>query len=289
MAATPDVNGPPLPLPAPPTARQPPLARAAGACRLPRLPRVASGGLGAGKQALPASIPRSAAQRVRPRADRLGESLRSCLAITHKCQDFRICVSVRSTLTMPIASVSKGRKRRRKRRKRRNTRKVKGSLEHLDLCFQKITREKKEESHPPDGSSCEQCRSKGSKQPYKERKPSSARGSKKYSSIASNDYTKVSRTLRNLLGRMNTSHSTNVMTVETRRNQEDEKNMTSFQKKTFCTAKRLLSLLLQRDAKVERTRRKTLRKSITKARGNMLLLKRRRVKKQVLPAKGGVL
>lgn len=62
------------------------LARAAGARRLPRLPRVASGGLGAGKQALPASIPRSAAQRVRPRADRLGESLRSCLAITHKCQ-----------------------------------------------------------------------------------------------------------------------------------------------------------------------------------------------------------
>ncbi|XP_071884267.1 uncharacterized protein [Anas platyrhynchos] len=201
--------------------------------------------------------------------------------------NFRICVSVRSTLTMPIASVSKGRKRRRKRRKKRNTRKVKGSLEHLDLCFQKITREKKEESHPPDGSSCEQCRSKGNKQPYKERKPYSARGSKKYSSIASNDYTKVSRTLRNLLGRMNTSHSTNVMTVETRRNQEDQKNMTSFQKKAFCPAKSLLSLLLQRDAKVERTRRKTLRKSITKARGNMLLLKRRRVKKQVLPAREG--
>ena len=118
----------------------------------------------------------------------------------------------------------------------------------------------------------------------------------------------VSRTLRNLLGRMNTSHSTNVMTVETRRNQEDQKNVTSFQKKTFCTAKSLLSLvrncgklplssvtlnvalksfpphLLQRDAKVERTRLKTLRKSITKARGNMLLVKRRRVKKQVLPA-----
>nr|XP_038027777.1 uncharacterized protein LOC119714828 isoform X1 [Anas platyrhynchos] len=88
---------------------------------------------------------------------------------------------------------------------------------------------------------------------------------------------------------MNTSHSTNVMTVETRRNQEDQKNVTSFQKKTFCTAKRLLSLLLQRDAKVERTRLKTLRKSITKARGNMLLVKRRRVKKQVLPARGGVL
>ncbi|XP_071896105.1 uncharacterized protein [Anas platyrhynchos] len=96
----------------------------------------------------------------------------------------------------------------------------------------------------------------------------------------------VSRTLRNLLGRMNTSHSTNVMTVETRRNQEDQKNVTSFQKKTFWTAK---SVLLQRDAKVERPRLKTLRKSITKARGNMLLVKRRRVKKQVLPARGGVL
>ncbi|XP_068519179.1 uncharacterized protein [Anas acuta] len=225
--------------------------------------------------------------------------------------NFRICVSVRSTLTMPIASVSKGRKRRRKRRKKRNTRKVKGSLEHLDLRFQKITREKKEESHPPDGSSCEQCRSKGSKQPYKERKPYSAGESKKYSSIASNDYTKVSRTLRNLLGRMNTSHSTNVMTVETRRNQEDQKNVTSFQKKTFCPAKRLLSLvrncgklplssvtlnvalksfppqLLQRDAKIQRTRLKRLTKSITKARGNMLLVKRRRVKKQVLPAREG--
>lgn len=123
----------------------------------------------------------------------------------------------------------------------------------------------------------------------------------------------VSRTLGNLLGMMNTSHSTNVMTVETRRNQEDEKNVTSFQKKTFCPAKSLLSLvrncgklplssltlnvalktfppqLLQRDAKIQRTRLKTLTKSITKARGNMLLLKRRRVKKQVLPARGGVL
>ncbi|XP_071880098.1 uncharacterized protein [Anas platyrhynchos] len=134
------------------------------------------------------------------------------------------------------------RKRRRKRRKKRNSRKVKGSLEHLDPRFQKITREKKEESHPPDGSSCEQCRSESSKQPYKEGKPSSAGESKKYTSVSSNECIKVSRTLRNLLGRMNTSHSTNVMTVETRRNQEDQKNMTSFLMKMFCTAKRLLSL-----------------------------------------------
>nr|XP_038040050.1 protein N-terminal glutamine amidohydrolase-like isoform X2 [Anas platyrhynchos] len=99
--------------------------------------------------------------------------------------------------------------------------------------------------------------------------------------------TAVSRTLRNLLGMMNTSHSTNVMMVETWRNQEGQKNVTSFQKKTFCTVKRLLSLLLQRDSKIKRMRLKTLRKSITKARGNMLLLQRRRVKKQVLPAREG--
>ena len=63
---------------------------------------------------------------------------------------------------------------------------MKGSLEYLGPRFQKITREKKEEPHPPDGSSCEQCRSEGSKQPDKEGKPSSAGKSKKYSSIASN-------------------------------------------------------------------------------------------------------
>ncbi|XP_032063062.1 ATPase family AAA domain-containing protein 2-like [Aythya fuligula] len=43
---------------------------------------------------------------------------------------------------------------------------------------------------------------------------------------------------------MNTSHSTNVMTVETRRKQDDQKNVTSFQKKPFCTAKSLVSLTL---------------------------------------------
>jgi len=122
----------------------------------------------------------------------------------------------------------------------------------------------------------------------------------------------VSRTLRNLLGMTNTWPSTNVMTVETRRNPEDEKKVvTSFQKQTFCPAKSLVSQvrncgklrlssltlnvalktfppqLLQRDAKIQRPRLKALTKSITKARGNMLLLKRRRVKKQVLPAREG--
>ncbi|XP_032062980.1 ATPase family AAA domain-containing protein 2-like, partial [Aythya fuligula] len=43
---------------------------------------------------------------------------------------------------------------------------------------------------------------------------------------------------------MNTSPSTNVMTVETRRKQEDQKNVASFQKKPFCPAKSLVSLML---------------------------------------------
>ncbi|XP_040430454.1 ubiquitin carboxyl-terminal hydrolase 42 isoform X6 [Cygnus olor] len=82
------------------------------------------------------------------------------------------------------------RKRKKKKKKKKHIRKLKGFLEYLDPRFQKKTREKKEESRPPDGSFCEQYRNEGSKQPYKEGKPSSAGESKKYSSIASNEYIK---------------------------------------------------------------------------------------------------
>ncbi|XP_068555179.1 ubiquitin carboxyl-terminal hydrolase 42 isoform X4 [Anas acuta] len=82
------------------------------------------------------------------------------------------------------------RKRKKKKKKKKHIRKLKGFLEYLDPRFQKKTREKKEESRPPDGSFCEQYRNEGSKQPYKEEKPSSAGESKKYSSTASNEYIK---------------------------------------------------------------------------------------------------
>ncbi|XP_032053792.1 ubiquitin carboxyl-terminal hydrolase 42 isoform X1 [Aythya fuligula] len=82
------------------------------------------------------------------------------------------------------------RKRKKKKKKKKHIRKLKGFLEYLDPRFQKKTREKKEESRPPDGSFCEQYRNEGSKQPYKVEKPSSAGESKKYSSTASNEYIK---------------------------------------------------------------------------------------------------
>nr|XP_038042856.1 ubiquitin carboxyl-terminal hydrolase 42 isoform X4 [Anas platyrhynchos] len=82
------------------------------------------------------------------------------------------------------------RKRKKKKKKKKHIRKLKGFLEYLDPRFQKKTREKKEESRPPDGPFCEQYRNEGSKQPYKEEKPSSAGESKKYSSTASNEYIK---------------------------------------------------------------------------------------------------
>ncbi|GAB0196613.1 ubiquitin carboxyl-terminal hydrolase 42 [Grus japonensis] len=82
------------------------------------------------------------------------------------------------------------RKRKKKKKKKKHIRKLKGFLEYLDPRFQKKTREKKEESCPPGSYLCEQYRNQGSKQPYKEGKPSGAGESKKYSSIASNEYIK---------------------------------------------------------------------------------------------------
>ncbi|XP_025939012.1 ubiquitin carboxyl-terminal hydrolase 42 isoform X3 [Apteryx rowi] len=82
------------------------------------------------------------------------------------------------------------RKRKKKKKKKKHIRKLKGFLEYLDPRFQKKTWEKKEESCPPDGYLCEQYRIQGSKQPYKEGKPSSAGESKKYSSITSSEYMK---------------------------------------------------------------------------------------------------
>ncbi|XP_032063063.1 LOW QUALITY PROTEIN: ubiquitin carboxyl-terminal hydrolase 42-like [Aythya fuligula] len=49
----------------------------------------------------------------------------------------------------------KKKKKEKKKKKGETPGKRKGSLEHLDPRFQKITREKKEECHPPDGSSCQ--------------------------------------------------------------------------------------------------------------------------------------
>ncbi|KAM6379190.1 ubiquitin carboxyl-terminal hydrolase 42 isoform 1-T2 [Pluvialis apricaria] len=82
------------------------------------------------------------------------------------------------------------RKRKKKKKKKKHIRKLKGFLEYLDPRFQKKTREKKEESCPPGGYLCEQYRNQGSKQPYKEGKPSGAGESKKYSSVTSNEYVK---------------------------------------------------------------------------------------------------
>ncbi|KAM7091943.1 LOW QUALITY PROTEIN: ubiquitin carboxyl-terminal hydrolase 42 [Ciconia maguari] len=81
------------------------------------------------------------------------------------------------------------RKRKKKKKKKKHIRKLKGFLEYLDPRFQKKTREKKEESCPPGGYLCEQYMNQGSKQPYKEGKPSGAGESKKYI-ITSNQYVK---------------------------------------------------------------------------------------------------
>ncbi|XP_027539205.1 ubiquitin carboxyl-terminal hydrolase 42 [Neopelma chrysocephalum] len=80
------------------------------------------------------------------------------------------------------------RKHKKKKKKKKHDRKLKDLLEYLDPRFQKKTWEKKEESRPPDDHLCEQYRSQGSKQPYKEEKPSGAGDSKKYSSMASHEY-----------------------------------------------------------------------------------------------------
>lgn len=81
------------------------------------------------------------------------------------------------------------RKRKKKKKKKKHIRKLKGFLEYLDPRFQKKTREK-EESSPPGGYSREQYRNQGSKQPYKDGKPSGAGESQKYSSVTSSEYVK---------------------------------------------------------------------------------------------------
>lgn len=80
------------------------------------------------------------------------------------------------------------RKHKKKKKKKKHDRKLKDLLEYLDPRFQKKTWEKKEESRPPDDHLCEQYRNQGSKQPYKEEKPSGAGDSKKYSSMACTEY-----------------------------------------------------------------------------------------------------
>lgn len=80
------------------------------------------------------------------------------------------------------------RKHKKKKKKKKHDRKLKDLLEYLDPRFQKKTWEKKEESRPPDDHLCEQYRNQGSKQPYKEEKPTGAGDSKKYSSMASTEY-----------------------------------------------------------------------------------------------------
>ncbi|XP_027733956.1 ubiquitin carboxyl-terminal hydrolase 42 [Empidonax traillii] len=79
------------------------------------------------------------------------------------------------------------RKHKKKKKKKKHDRKLKDLLEYLDPRFQKKTWEKKEESRPPDDHLCEQYRSQGRKQPYKEEMPSGAGDSKKCSSVASQE------------------------------------------------------------------------------------------------------
>lgn len=81
-------------------------------------------------------------------------------------------------------------KHKKKKKKKKHIRKLKGYLEYLDPHFQKKTREKKEESCPSGDYLCEQYRNQGSKQPYKEGKPSGAGEGKKYSSLTATEYGK---------------------------------------------------------------------------------------------------
>ncbi|XP_030316082.1 ubiquitin carboxyl-terminal hydrolase 42 [Calypte anna] len=100
----------------------------------------------------------------------------------HREKDYKLYYMDFSVLRF----VNDNRKRKKKKKKKKHIRKLKGFLEYLDPRFQKKTREKKEESCPPGNYLCEQYKSQGSKQPYKEGKPYSPAGdSKRYSSSTS--------------------------------------------------------------------------------------------------------
>ncbi|XP_069726482.1 ubiquitin carboxyl-terminal hydrolase 42 [Phaenicophaeus curvirostris] len=103
----------------------------------------------------------------------------------HREKDYKLYDSDCSVLRFN----NDNRKRKKKKKKKKHMRKLKDYLDYLHPHFQKTTREK-EESCPPDGYVCEQYRNQGSKQPCKEGKPPGVGESKKYSSIASNEYVK---------------------------------------------------------------------------------------------------
>ncbi|PKU43250.1 ubiquitin carboxyl-terminal hydrolase 42 [Limosa lapponica baueri] len=104
----------------------------------------------------------------------------------HREKDYKLYDSDFSVLRFD----NDNRKHKKKKKKKKHIRKLKGFLEYLDPRFQKKTREKKEESSPPGGYLCEQYRTQGSKQPYKEEKLPGAGESKKYSSIAPKEHVK---------------------------------------------------------------------------------------------------
>lgn len=82
------------------------------------------------------------------------------------------------------------RKRKKKKKKKKHIRKLKDFSEYLDSRLQKQTQEKKGVPIFSGDYLCEQYRSQGSEQPYKDRKPSGAGDNKKYGSIPSSEYVK---------------------------------------------------------------------------------------------------
>jgi len=79
-------------------------------------------------------------------------------------------------------------KHKKKKKKKKHERKLKGSLERLELHLQKKTREK--ESYAAGDYLCDQDRNQGSKQLYKEGMPSGAGDSKNHSSVTAKECVK---------------------------------------------------------------------------------------------------
>lgn len=82
------------------------------------------------------------------------------------------------------------RKRKKKKKKKKHIRKLKDFSEYLDSCLEKTTQEQKGVPIFSGNYLCEQYRTQGSEQPYKDRRPSGAGDKKKYSSIPSSEYVK---------------------------------------------------------------------------------------------------
>nr|XP_009932488.1 PREDICTED: ubiquitin carboxyl-terminal hydrolase 42 [Opisthocomus hoazin] len=102
----------------------------------------------------------------------------------HREKDYKLC----DLDFAALAFHSDNPKHKKKKKKKKHERKLKGSLERLELHLQKKTREK--ESYAAGDYLCDQDRNQGSKQLYKEGMPSGAGDSKNHSSVTAKECVK---------------------------------------------------------------------------------------------------